>query len=114
MAPTAHQRSRALMAAAGLSFVAYVAPLPFAAVPYAVFLLLLPFGGAWISLVLGLPLARRGLGPLPSLVLPPLVLGLLAGAVIALVAPEAGSGLVAWGGGSGLAAGLGAWLVMRR
>lgn len=115
MTPTPQQRTRALMLATALSFVAYVAPLPFSPVAvYSVFMLLLPPVAAWAALAGGLPLTRRGLALPAALMLPPLLVGLAAGLVLAATIPQAGYGMVPWGAGSGLAAGIGAWLVLRR
>ena len=121
MAPLPHPvpaqaRSRALMLATMLGLLAYVAPLAFA--PYAVlsvWLLLLPPLCGWLAVDGGLLLWRRSGLPLSlANVAPPLVVGVAAGALDGAVMDIGQTVLTLWGGWTGLAAGLGAWLVLRR
>ena len=112
----AQARSRALMLATMLSLLAYVMPLTFA--PYAVlsvWLLLLPPICAWLAVDGGLLVRRRtGLPLFAALVALPLAAGVGAGALDGMVMNLGQTTLTLWGAWTGIAAGLGAWLVLRR
>jgi hypothetical protein len=112
----AQARSRALMLATMLGLLAYVLPLAFA--PYAVlsvWLLLLPPLCAWLAVDAALMLRRVSGLPLVLCVcgLPTLV-GLAAGWADGMVMDAGRSVLTLWGLWTGIAAGLGAWLILRR
>ena len=113
--PPGQARSRALMLATMLSLLAYVLPLTFA--PYAVlsvWLLLPPLCG-WIAVDGGLALRRRsGLPLLLCTMVPPAVVGLAAGWADGAVMEIGGAVLTLWGLWTGVIAGVGAWLVLRR
>lgn len=114
--PPGQARSRALMLATMMGLLAYVAPLAFA--PYAVlsvWLLLLPPLTAWVAVDGGLMLRRRsGLPLLACTMVPPALVGLVAGWVDGAVMEIGAVVLTLWGLWTGLIAGLGAWLILRR
>lgn len=114
--PPGQARSRALMLATMLGLLAYVLPLAFA--PYAVlsvWLLLLPPLTAWIAVDGGLALRRRtGLPLLLCTMAPPAIVGLVAGWIDGTVMEIGVLVLTLWGLWTGVIAGLGAWLILRR
>jgi hypothetical protein len=112
----AQARSRALMLATMLGLLAYVLPLAFA--PYAVlsvWLLLLPPLCAWLAVDVALKLRRTtGLPLVLCVVGLPAVVGLAAGWADGAVMDAGQSVLTLWGLWTGIAAGVGAWLILRR
>lgn len=112
----AQARSRALMLATMLGLLAYVLPLAFA--PYAVlsvWLLLLPPLCAWVAVDGGLLLRRlSGLPALFCVIAPPTAVGLLAGWADGAVMDAGQTVLTLWGLWTGIVAGVGGWLVLRR